>query len=480
LSGRVAQVCRPRQRRAHTGARGAAAILSVAVVAASCARPVPSLDEVADRLSRARSDASREATLAAADALWAVGQRSSALERYLQVAQEGRDELGRAAVARLAAEPTFPLSSAVMDRLASASRAAAVDAGLERRVALHLLRRGDLAGAARHLGRLAESAEAQYLLGVVRLGQALRPKAYAPLWRAVELARSRPSGSHVDTAELARLALARLAADDGHLAEAIELYGAVPYGSPHFARARQELAWVLLQAKRPALALAQSAVLRAPAARLAYRPDAELVEATALFGLCRIDEARTRARAAERRLTDTGAQLAVFLRPRPDVRLYYVEATASVAGKDRALSAELAAALLGDASFRRVFMVVRQLQDERARLLGPESASLRRELSSELDARLVAAQTLAGQAVQRLLVGLLAELRELRLRAAELLVDVESVATRAVLERAKPHGHAAGHDAASRRHHTWPFAGEYWSDEVSHLTVRLEPASSCP
>jgi len=200
------------------------------------------------------------------------------------VAENGQDELARAAVARLAAEPTSPLASPGMDRVAAASSTEAVDASIERRVALHLLRRGDLAGAARHLGRLPDSAEAQYLLGVVRLGQGLRAKAYAPLWRAVELARARPSGSHADTAELARLALARLAADDGRLAEAIDLYGAVPYGSPHYARARQELAWVLLQARKPTLALAQSAVLSAPAARLAYRPDRELVEATALFG----------------------------------------------------------------------------------------------------------------------------------------------------------------------------------------------------
>jgi len=189
-----------------------------------------------------------------------------------------------------------------------------------------------------------------------------------------------------------------------------------------------------------------------------------------------VDEARRQARAAERRLTEAGAQLAVFLRPRPDVRLYYVEATASAAGKGRALSAELAAALLGDASFRRVFTVVRQLQEERARLLGSESASLRRELSSELDARLVATQTLAGQAVQRLLVGLLAELRELRLRAAELLVDVESVATRAVLERAgELQRSAVRREAASRRHHTWPFAGS-----TGPTRCRTSPCASIP
>ena len=460
-----------------------ARILLACVVASCTASPVPSLDEVAARLARARSVASRESTLAAADALWAVGQRSSALERYLQVVQDGeRDELARGAVERLAAEPTFPLSSRAMDRLALTCRATDAGPSLERRVALHLLRRGDLAGAALHLGRLQDSAEAQYLLGVVRLGQTLRRQAYAPLWRAVELtARDRPPSSQADAGELARLALARLAADDGRLAEAIELYDAVPYGSPHYGRARQELAWVFLQDHQPALALAQSAVLDAPASRPAYRPDRELVEATALFGLCRLDEARTRTRAAERRLAEAGAQLAVFLRPRTDVRLYYVEATASAAGKGRALSAELATPLLGDASFRRAFAVVRQLQDERARLLGPERASLRRELSSELDARLVVAQTLAGQVVRRLLVGLLAELRELRLRAAELLVDVESAATRAALERGgAPRRPSARRDVASRRHHTWPFAGEYWSDEVSHFTVRLEPASSCP
>ena len=126
------------------------------------------------------------------------------------------------------------------------------------------------------------------------------------------------------------------------------------------------------------------------------------------------------------RLADDAERLRVFLRPRSDVRLYYVEAMASAAGRGAELPPRPRGVLLADAGFRRVFGAVRQLQRERAELMRPEAAALRALLEAELESRLVLGQRLAGETVYRLLSAQTRELAELRRRTEELRFDVEA------------------------------------------------------
>jgi hypothetical protein len=447
----------------------------VAALVALVAHGVAGADELADEAARqvgvARARPTPDDLVRAAEALWVVGQRSSALERHLQALVAGGGANMALAARRLGEDPVFPLSPSAMDRLAARSPAglgAALRAGLEHRVGLHLLRAGRLEAAAQRFARLDARQEARYLLGAALLQQGRGAAARAAFDRALV-------GGDAEVQELAQLALARMDGAAGRLDAAAAHYAAVPYGSPHYFRARQELAWVELQRGDAGAALTQSVILRAPRLRRYHRPDGELVEAAAHLGLCRLDEARSRAQLAQRRLSGSLAALSGFLRHRADVRLYYVEAMASAAGRSRALSRELIADLLADASFRRAFVVVRQLQRERTLLLGPGASALRRAISGELDQRVAEAQAQAGRTVLRILGGLAAELKDLRLRAQELLFDVESRASlRGSPRRLAPPDKVV----APGRQQRWPFHGEYWSDEVSHFTVRTP--SSCP
>jgi len=433
--------------------------------------------EVAPRLvARGRRSRRPRDLYWAARLLEVAGQKSSALERYLQVVLAGQaGGLGPLAARRLAQDPGFPLASESMARLVRADLSAldgAARHALLHRLALFQLRTGDLDGARLSLEAQGDRAEALYLGGMVTLRQGQPARARRLFERAVERAR-RPG-----LLELGHLALARLALESGRVEQAGRHYTRVPFGSPHFFRAQQELAWVNLQRGRASRALAASVTLAAPSLNRYCRPDAELVEAAALLALCRPEEAAARARVALSHLDHLTKSTAKFLRERPDARLYYVEAMVSAVRRSGELDKELVKVLLADSGFRRAFRTVRQLQRERGLLLGTGAAALRRELSAELDRRLVEAQEGAGRTVQGILTRLQAELKDLRLRARELLFDLEGLAAkgrREERERRRP----VVQESREKGRQLWPFQGEHWSDEIGHYRVSLPGASSC-
>jgi len=395
-------------------------------------------------------------------ALEATGQRSSALRRYARALIRGLEGTRRAElVRRLGRAPASdPLDVEVMRRLArlDLSRVPKQQRrGFLHRIALFHLRTGDLVSARAVLGAepLVGRGEARYLLALtaLRLGR--------PAEAREHLERARAWGER-DVHELAALALARLAAEAGRLAQAKRRYLEVPVASPHFFRSRQELAWLHLRRGRDAEALALVLVLGAPQYARYYHPDRELVQAVAEQGAAPRRAERS-ARAALARLERVARKTAKFLRHRPDPRLYYVEAMAAAAR--RCGGQELVRVLLADSGFRRAFETVRQLQRERRLLLGTGAAELRRELDAELDGRLVRAQRQAGETVKRILTRLLAELSDLRLRARELLFDLEGRKGRPSPKRSATRRGQRG------RQQSWPFLGELWADEIDHLSV---------
>jgi hypothetical protein len=448
-------------------------------------REDPKMGELALEAARlvvlARERPEREVDYSAARSLLMAGQRSSALRRFLSVVLRGAGPHFVEAAREVSEELASLVEPALVDRLPGvdlSSLPRETQDPIQQGVALHLLRTGQADAAGRILRSIRQGAGPRYLEAVIALHRGDRPAAARLFLVAPEVA-SRSEDSEV--VDLATLALARLEAERGAWDRATPRYAAIPYGSPHFFRARQELAWVRLQAGDPAGALSESAVLSAPAMKKYYRPDREVVEAAALLGLCRGAEARAQALAGGKRLGAAARHLAVFLRPVPDVRLYYLEAMASAAGRSGALSPEQVSVLLADASFRRAFTVVRQLQRERALLADPGAAALRRVLATELDERLVSAQRLAGQTASRILEGMLREIRELRQRGEEILFEVEG---RGEEQESKHRGGKDGRgwprarSAAAGRQETWPMRGEFWSDEVPFLRVPM--VSSCP
>jgi hypothetical protein len=457
--------------------RSALALLVAALVLVSGARARGGApEEAARRLAGLGAHPSREQLLAAALALDAAGQRSSAVERYLGLLDAGTGF--EAAAKRLATEPSFPLGGVWIDRLRG-DELQRLSRGtrqpLERRLGLELLRRGAALEAATRLEQHADPAAA-YLAGVAQLHLAAAEQGGAR-WQRARSCFQRALAGRGEVASLAALALARLEAR-GAPARAEAHYRSVPAGSPHFFPARQELAWLLLERGDYAGALAESGVLAAPHLRLRVRPDRELLEAAALLGLCRIEAARARLRGGRERLASDAERLRVFLRPRSDVRLYYVEAMASAAGHGATLPARPLGVLLADAGFRRAFGAVRQLQRERAELMRPEAVTLRRLLAAELEARLVLGQRLAGETVHRLLSAQARELAELRRRSEELRFDVEAQGIEALRGAERAAGLTSPAVARQAGRQRWPFSGEYWSDELPFLRARV--VSRCP
>jgi hypothetical protein len=387
--------------------------------------------------------------------------RGSQVERALTLlARHGYPVLGPA-TARLIARYEAP---ATLDGLSPSARR---ELGLL--LARRLLRQGARARAARLLKVLPFDPRVGHLRGLLAL--AAGDRIAARRW----FRRARRSGGAL-TPMLA-LDEARLALAAGKLAAARRLYRAIPAGSRWAWRARLELAWLELRAKRPQHVLAVLAGARRSA--LGRAPDVELLRALALFDLCH-PAARTVARRARRAVSGAIKRGAIFLRRRADSRLYYIEATAALAGAtsaaaedrgDGGLPAAFQFALSTDASFRLVDGFVRQLQRERRILALPVAKGLRVHLGAQLERRLVQAQTLAGATVRRLLAQALAELRELRSRADELLVELDR--------------RAEGKPSARQGRQQWPskadstLAREPWLDalEVRALRSRCKARS---
>jgi hypothetical protein len=396
-------------------------------------------------------------------ALEARGQRTSALHRYARALLRGSRNLD--AIRRLGRAPaSHPLAPGVMRRLARLDLSKVpkeLRRGLQHRFALFHLRTGDLVSARAVLGAepLSGRPEARYLLALTALGQG------RPAEAREHLERARGKGGR-EVKELASLALARLLAEAGKLEQAERYYLEVPAGSPRFFRSRQELVWLHLRRGRDARALGLGIALSAPRYARYFHPDRELVQAVAEQGASPARAERS-ARKALARLKRLAQKAAKFLRRRADPRLYYVEAMAAAAGKGSGLSTELVWVLLADSGFRRAFESVRQLQLERRLLLGTGAAELRKELGAELDDRLVEAQSLAGRTVKGILTRLVAELSDLRLRARELLFDLEGQKTRPLRRKSTPKRIAPG----KGRQQSWPFMGELWADEIDHLSV---------
>lgn len=181
-----------------------------------------------------------EQTFQAAQALWAAGQESSALERYLTVVTTpGAARQQRAVAAdRLNGRLAFPVSRTErLDHLfsgkgrAAGALAAPLRQGLAHRLGLHWLRRGDLARSSRALARARGRPGARYLEAVL----ALRRGKLAEARSGLKGARTLASGlDQPGVVELAGLALARLALERGELERARAQYRSIPFGAPTF------------------------------------------------------------------------------------------------------------------------------------------------------------------------------------------------------------------------------------------------------
>ncbi|MFH1131500.1 MAG: hypothetical protein V1754_09200 [Pseudomonadota bacterium] len=435
-------------------------------------RPTPELINSL-RLAKEQRRESFETTYRAAVALLAIGHRTSGEARLLDLVRVPRNEFFVDSVQRITKDLGFPRAGQEMEQLAQHSSDLALEKldqvsrdRLQEMVGVYLLRSGQLDKAAELLSGLSEQPNAQYLWAVIMLRRGNTQQAQEVFQWALDLAKRK---GKKDIAELCTLALARISHRAKLKDETIRHYTAIPLDSPHFFRARQELAWVLLETGDPKGSLLQILTLRASNPSRYFRGDELVLESASLLALCQWSQARKQTVRAIKKLTEHVKELNEFLRIRPEVRLYYVEAMASIAGRGKGLSQEMGRVLLADAGFRRAVRFVRQIQWERKLLVKSNARELKKLLGPELDERLIRAQQGAGRSVKRLLVSTLAELQELRERSREILFELDRPRDQQKVREPWPRNDG--------RQQTWPFTGEFWSDELG--AFRLHLGSAC-
>jgi len=127
-------------------------------------------------------------------------------------------------------------------------------------------------------------AAAQYHLGVLYTGRKKPRTGVRHFRQALRVAQA--AGNRA-VAELADLALARLAFEVGSYRAAMHFYRAVPRRSRYFARAQYELAWTQVMSEKYRAALGTIHGLGAPFYRHWLLPDLRVLEAATYLNLCR-------------------------------------------------------------------------------------------------------------------------------------------------------------------------------------------------
>jgi outer membrane protein assembly factor BamD (BamD/ComL family) len=302
---------------------------------------------------------------------------------------------------------------------------------------------------------------ARYVLAVRhvargRLDQAL--KAFGALTTDAEEATAQtPNPVPADVYDNARRSLARIHLSEERYQDAEKLYESLRSEAPRDAQLLLELAWTHYHLGHPRRALGLLLALDAPVHRSLIAPERFLLEAMSLRRLCQFAPARQAAVRLRRRY---GAELKELAAGIPPARSEALRRTARTRGEAAAEAA-----------------LVDRIQLER-RLLTQLEGALGETLTKQL--RLVYARGL--QESQRREKVLLADEAE---RLADELLQAEG-GVRLILHELgvailRGHGRRSGEvdenmaaDPDGTTRVGWTFSGEFWTDELDDLVVRVE------
>ncbi|MCB9728445.1 MAG: tetratricopeptide repeat protein [Deltaproteobacteria bacterium] len=322
-------------------------------------------------------------------------------------------------------------------------------------------------------------AKARYLKGLVEVRNQLYKSAVQSFQDAI-LA-TEENGSDSEIADLAYMALARVAYTNNDFDAAIYYYRKVPRGSYKEATALYESAWVYFVKGDSTRSLGTFQTLHSPYFDHWFHPELWILEATVYMNICRFDYAEEALAQYQTEVSPLGIPLKQFLLKTTRPEDYYRALVETVAGKEVwGLPKPLTAEVLADVEFYNMYRTIKQIEKElaivRPRLpaLGEYGADMYQKLEALRSARIRE----AGVKIQRVLKETEATLADYELKVKEIEVDLqdeklneeerklralgggeETVETKEVAKG----GESAIVGSSSWQ---WPFEGEYWRDEI--------------
>ncbi len=315
-------------------------------------------------------------------------------------------------------------------------------------------------------------AKAMFLLGVLSTKAKKYEEAMAYFDKCVQVCgRAKDKAS---LRELARLNLARSAYSAGQIERSIEYYAQFTSSSPHWLTILLEASWPLLRVNDTTVSLGNLHTVLSPFYQEDLVGEGYVLRSTILFSLCKYEEMR-------KTLADFFVIYDPILRAmqNEDGRLgsdnAYYEAYASKKGLNKAFI-NFAKRDEGVSKSMKVIELLNKERKDLARLGRNETVA---RLGKLLEEAVEGAQRELGRDLHRLHARKLKELTQQREQANYLKVEIVT-GEKELIEGQKglpPKRVVDVETSVGDSYHFWPYAGEYWEDELGAYVYTTE--SSC-
>lgn len=335
------------------------------------------------------------------------------------------------------------------------------------------------------LSRVSEGSErkaqAEFLTGQMAIARGENRRAMDAFRKAILATEANDSDPSI--AELANLAIARVAYEVGNFDVALYHYRKIPFESSRHPEAVFETAWTYTLKQDWNRAVGALHSLHSPYYQRWFFPELYVIEAYAYLSTCNLDEAQTTVAAFGEQLGTLRGPVQEFIASDRTPEDYY-DAIATYharMGTPEAVPLPLEAvrSVLTDAELVRSLRLIEHLRSERARLqrnserLGSFADAAVASIDGDLQLRTIE----AGILIQSLLFEFHDELTDWYVSSQEVAIDVRTEILNvfdAALE-------GMGIDTASsgsvfvlaQDWQYWPFEGEYWVDEVDAYRANL-------
>jgi tetratricopeptide (TPR) repeat protein len=332
-----------------------------------------------------------------------------------------------------------------------------------------------------------DRAKALYLTGLVQAQNELYLSATRSFQSAITSTESNKSDPEVS--DLAYLALARTAYENGFFDVAIYYYRKVPTDSNKLATAFYESAWTYFLKGDYSRALGTFQALHSPYFSHYFFPELWILEATVYVNLCHYDYAREAINRFNRSVNTLAVPLKKLLSALRTPADYYRSFIGVMSGDKRyQIDRRVFLPIMSNAQVYILYNTIQQIEWEEKQLtkvqdkLGPFATDLLAQLASQRGSRV----NEAGIRIQQVLKqDVEAELKKYSVKVTEINVDLdvqeierEDAALKGVESSSKETTAAeqsgeGGLAIVGSDSMAWPFDGEYWRDEIGGFRSSL-------
>lgn len=319
---------------------------------------------------------------------------------------------------------------------------------------------------------------ALYLKGLVQVQNKLWRSALESFQNAIVSTEQNKSSSEV--ADLAYLALARIAYESNNFDAAIYYYRRVSEKSVKLAVAFYESAWTYFIKGDYSRALGTFQALHSPVFDHYYYPELWVLEATIYLNLCHTKLTREAIEMFNDRVAVNALPLDEFLKSARRPSDFYDAVVMTGNMEQNVLNEELLKPVYANVDFFNLYETIRQIESELAQIeldgmaLGDFAIKLRGKLESQRMAKI----NEIGIKIQQIMRNTQDELREYSVKVTEIEIELDQLEMMDldnemallsggdVVEKTESDSSETGLAIVGADSLRWQFESEYWSDEI--------------